>query len=228
MIIAEQKPLEEIREMLGDAKKVMVLGCGACVTICFAGGSKEVGILSSQLRIAAKKDGKELEVIEDTIERQCENEFFESVKDKMKEADVVLSIACGVGVQTIAELFPDILVLPGLNTTSFGRPKEPGVFAEYCGGCGDCILDLTGGICPIARCSKSLLNGPCGGSENGMCEVDPKTIQCAWHLIFEKLEKMGRLDQIEKINPPKDWSNSMSGGVRNIVREDLLEVKLES
>ncbi len=228
MIIAEQKPLEEIRGTLGGAKKVLVLGCGACVTICFAGGSKEVGILSSQLRMAAAKDGNEIEVVEDTIERQCENEFFETVKDKIKEADIVLSIACGVGVQTIVELFPEAMVMPGLNTTFYGRPKEPGLFAEYCAGCGNCVLGLTGGICPIARCSKSLLNGPCGGSEKGKCEVDPKKIDCAWQLIYDRLEKIGRLDLLENVNPPKDWSSSGAGGVRSIVREDLREVKLES
>lgn len=224
MIIAERKPLEQIREMLAGAKKVLVLGCGACVTICFAGGEKEVGILASQLRMAASKDGKELEVIEDTIERQCENEFFDKVKEKINEADVIVSLACGVGVQTVVELFPDKITFPGVNTTFYGRPKEPGFFAEYCAGCGKCILDATCGICPIARCSKSLLNGPCGGSENGYCEVDPKRIPCAWHLIYERLEKLGRLDLLERINEPKDWSTSASGGVRSIVREDLREI----
>lgn len=226
MIIAEQKPLEEIRAIIGDAKKILVLGCGACVTICFAGGAKEVGILSSQLRMAASKDGKELEVLEDTIERQCENEFFDRVKSKMKSVDMVLSIACGVGVQTIVEVFPEVNAMPGLNTTFYGRPKEAGLFTEYCAGCGKCLIDTTGGICPVARCSKSLLNGPCGGSEKGMCEVDPKRIECAWHLIYERLEKLGLLDKYEEVAEPKDWSSSASGGVRSIVREDLREVKL--
>ncbi|MFA6449449.1 MAG: methylenetetrahydrofolate reductase C-terminal domain-containing protein, partial [bacterium] len=190
--------------------------------------SKEVGILASQLRMAASIDGAELEVDEATIERQCEDEFFETVKEKIKEADIVLSIACGVGVQTIVELFPDAVVMPGLNTTFYGRPKEPGVFAEYCAGCGNCVLSVTGGICPIARCSKSLMNGPCGGSENGKCEVDPKNTDCGWALIHERLERIGRLDLMEAVNPPKDWSTSGAGGVRKIVREDLREVKLES
>ncbi|HOO56781.1 MAG TPA: methylenetetrahydrofolate reductase C-terminal domain-containing protein [bacterium] len=228
MILAERKPLAEIIELIGDARKVLVLGCGTCVTVCFAGGSKEVGILASQLRMAASKAGKELEVVEETIERQCEDEFFEGVKEKISDADVVLSLACGVGVQTIAELFPEVVPLPGVNTTSFGRPVEPGVFVEYCAGCGDCLLALTAGICPIARCSKSLLNGPCGGSENGRCEVDPENIPCAWHMIYERLEKLGRLDWLDKISEAKDWSSSASGGVRIDIREDLREIKLES
>ncbi|HOX29172.1 MAG TPA: methylenetetrahydrofolate reductase C-terminal domain-containing protein, partial [bacterium] len=183
-------------------------------------------ILASQIRIASSKAGKDVEVTEDTIERQCENEFFDRVKEKAAEADVVLSIACGVGVQTIIEVFPEKIVFAGLNTTFYGRPKEPGLFTEYCEGCGSCILNATGGICPIARCSKSLLNGPCGGSENGKCEVDPLNIECAWHLIHERLKSIGRLDLMEQVSPPKDWSTSSSGGVRRIVREDLREVKL--
>lgn len=226
MIIAEQKPLEEIRGMLGGAKKALVLGCGACVTICFAGGSKEVGILASQLRMAAKMAGQEIEVDEATIERQCEDEFFDTVKEKIEAADVVLSIACGVGVQTIVELFPEVIALPGLNTTFYGRPKEPGLFAEYCAGCGNCLLNLTGGICPIARCSKSLLNGPCGGSEKGKCEVDPLNVDCGWQLIYDRLARIGRLDLLDEVLPAKDWSTSGAGGVRKIVREDLREVKL--
>lgn len=224
MIIAERKPFQEIMEMIGDARKVLVLGCGTCVTVCFAGGKKEVGLLASQLRIAAKKEGRELEVAEDTIERQCEDEFFKAVSKKIEDADVVVSLACGVGVQGVVEWFPDAVAVPGVNTTSYGMLREPGVFAEYCGGCGDCLLSLTAGICPVARCSKSLLNGPCGGSRDGKCEVDPENTPCGWHLIYERLEKLGRLDSLEKINESKDWSSGRSGGVRVTVREDLREV----
>ncbi|MFC1474590.1 methylenetetrahydrofolate reductase C-terminal domain-containing protein [bacterium] len=227
MIIAERKHFQEIAEMLGDAEKVLVLGCGTCVTVCFAGGAKEAGILATQLRIHAKKENKKLEIVEATIERQCEDEFFEGIDEQVARADVVISLACGVGIQSVIEVFPDVLVIPGVNTTSYGRVKEPGVFAEYCIGCGDCVLGLSGGICPIARCSKSMLNGPCGGSEDGRCEVDPKTIPCAWHMIYERLKKLDRLDLIEKIGMPKDWSTSFHGGVRHTIREDLLDLKLE-
>ena len=224
MIIAERKPFGEIIEMIGDAKKVLVLGCGTCVTVCFAGGKKEVGILASQLRISAKKNNRELEVVEETIERQCEDEFFKPVSQKIKDADVVISLACGVGIQAVMEWFPEATSVPGVNTTSYGMLREPGVFAEYCGGCGDCMLSLTAGVCPIARCSKSLLNGPCGGSRDGCCEVDPKNTPCGWHLIYERLEKRGRLDAMDAIREPKKWSASYSGGVRATIREDLREV----
>jgi len=224
MIIAERKPFNEIWEMIGDAKKVLVLGCGTCVTVCFAGGKKEVDILSAQLRIAAKKEGRELIVEKDTIERQCEDEFFKAVSQKIKDADAVISLACGVGIQAVVEWFPEAISIPGVNTTSYGMLSEPGVFGEYCAGCGDCILDETGGICPIGRCSKSLLNGPCGGSREGRCEVDPENIACAWHMIYERLEKIGELDSLDAVREPKDWSTSYSGGVRVTVREDLREV----
>lgn len=224
MIIAERKPFEEIWKSIGDAKKVLVLGCGTCVTVCFAGGKKEVGILGSQLRIAAKKAQRDLEIVEDTIERQCEDEFFKAVGRKIEDADVVISLACGVGIQAVTEWFPNARTVPGVNTTSYGMLTEPGVFGEYCAGCGDCMLAKTEDMCPVARCSKSLLNGPCGGSRDGRCEVDPERIPCAWAAIYERLEKRGRVAALDEINEPKNWSTSLSGGVRVTIREDLREV----
>ncbi|MEW5944687.1 MAG: methylenetetrahydrofolate reductase C-terminal domain-containing protein [bacterium] len=221
MIIAEQKPIEEILKIIGDAGKLLVAGCGACVAVCFAGGEKEVGILASTIRLARKKEGKEIEVLEATPLRQCEEEWVKPLADLVGQADVVLSIACGVGVQTMVDYFPEKIVVPGLNTTSFGRPLEMGVWTEYCRGCGDCILHLTGGICPVTRCSKSLMNGPCGGSENGMCEVDPKNTPCAWQLIYDRLKALGKLHLMEEIVPIKGWNAAWDGGVRTTVREDL-------
>ena len=122
--------------------------------------------------------------------------------------------------QAIAEHFPESWVVPGLNTSFLGLPTEQGVWAERCAACGDCILGITGGICPIARCSKSLLNGPCGGSEDGHCEIDPGT-PCAWQLIYDRLSSMGRLDTLLEIQPPKNWRTSRDGGPRKITREDL-------
>ncbi len=220
MIVGEQKPLEEIKEMIKDCQKVLVLGCGTCVTVCFAGGEKEVGILASSLRMATRLDGHSVEITEATVQRQCEPEYIEAVADQVKEADVVLSLACGIGVQTMTEHFPEKMTLPGLNTTFLGEPLEQGVWAERCQACGNCVLHLTGGICPIARCSKSLLNGPCGGSQDGKCEIDPE-IDCAWQLIYDRLRALGRLEVLTEIQPVKDWSTSRDGGPRKIVREDL-------
>ncbi len=204
MIIAERKPLEEIKEMLAGYKKVLIAGCGTCVTICWAGGEKEVAVLSSQLRLASEKDGNKLVTLEATIERQCEKELAEALKDKVQQVDAVLSMGCGIGVQTIAEIFPDKPVYPVLNTKFIGMPEREGLWVETCGACGDCFLDNTGGICPIIRCAKGLLNGPCGGTNNGKCEVDPEK-DCAWTLIYRRLEQQGRLDAMRKYYPPRNF-----------------------
>jgi len=220
MIVAQQKPLDEIKNLIGDAQKVLVLGCGTCVTVCFAGGAREAAIVASSLRMATKLDGKPKEVTDLTVQRQCEWEYLDTVAEQVKEADIILSLGCGIGVQAIAEHFPEKWVVPGLNTAFLGLPTEQGVWAERCAACGNCILGLTGGICPIARCSKSLLNGPCGGSENGHCEIDPE-VPCAWQLIYDRLMAMGKLDALLEIQPPKNWRTSRDGGPRRIVREDL-------
>lgn len=220
MIIAEQKSLAEIKTELGSAHKVLVMGCGTCVTVCFAGGDREAAIMASSLRMSTQLDGAGKQVEHVTVQRQCEWEYLDQASEQVKEADIILSMGCGIGVQAIAEHFPDKWVVPGLNTTFLGIPTEQGVWSERCAACGDCILDLTGGICPIARCSKSLLNGPCGGSEDGHCEISPDT-PCAWQLIYDRLKSMDKLENIYAIRVPKNWQKSRDGGPRRIIREDL-------
>ena len=205
MIIAERKPMEEIRQLVAPYKKVLVAGCGTCVTVCWAGGEKEVTMLASQLRLAASGEGKEISVLEATVERQCEREMVAEIKDKVAEADAVISLACGSGVQTMAEMFEDKPVFPGVNTTFIGMPEKEGLWIEMCGACGDCFLDRTGGVCPVVRCAKGLLNGPCGGTRRGgKCEIDPDK-DCAWVLIYRRLEKQGRLDVMRKYYAPKNY-----------------------
>ena len=220
MIIGEQKPLEEIQGLLGDAEKVLVVGCGTCVTVCFAGGSREAQILSSSLRMSSKLNGHPQDVSDVTVQRQCEWEYLDEIEKEVAEADIILSLACGIGVQAMAKHFPDKWVVPGLNTTFLGIPAEQGIWEERCAACGDCVLGLTGGICPIARCSKTLLNGPCGGSEAGHCEIDPD-VPCAWQLIYDRLTAMGKEDSLIELQPPKNWQVSRDGGPRKIIREDL-------
>ena len=220
MIIAEQKSLDEIREMVSPFQKVLILGCGTCVTVCFAGGEKEVGILASTLRMASTVDEQVKEFAEATVQRQCEWEFLDEVADQIGSVDAVLSLGCGIGVQAIAERFPKVRVYPGLNTSFLGLPVEQGTWSARCAACGDCVLGRTGGICPVVRCSKSLLNGPCGGSQEGKCEISPD-IPCGWQLIYDRLEALGLLDTLEEIAPPKDWSAGLGRGARSIVREDL-------
>ena len=220
MIVAEQKPLDEIKAMLNGYQKVIVVGCGTCVTVCLSGGEKDVGILASALRMTTRLDGNGIDVDEITVQRQCEWEYIDPLKERLENYDAVLSLGCGVGVQTLAERFPNARVLPGLNTTFMGLPVEQGVWEERCQACGNCILHLTGGICPITRCSKQLLNGPCGGSQDGKCEINPET-PCAWQLIWERMSALGLLDRLMELQPPKDWTTSRDGGPRRIIRDDL-------
>jgi ferredoxin len=220
MIVAEQKSLEEIKHLVTNAEKVLVVGCGTCVTVCFAGGAREAAIVSAELRMASKLDGDPKQVTDVTVQRQCEWEYLDEIAEQVKNVDVVLSLGCGVGVQAIAEHFPNAWVVPGLNTKFMGLPTEQGVWAERCAACGDCILGLTGGICPIARCSKSLLNGPCGGSLDGHCEIDAQ-VPCGWQLIYDRLKSMGKLEVLMNIQAPKNWRTSRDGGPRKIIREDL-------
>jgi ferredoxin len=220
MIIAEQKSLAELKSLIGESEKVLVVGCGTCVTVCFAGGAREAAVVASSLRMASKLNGNEKKITEVTVQRQCEWEYLDQVRDQVTEADVVLSLGCGIGVQAIAQHFPSTWVVPGLNTTFLGLPTEQGVWDERCAACGDCILGLTGGICPIARCSKSLLNGPCGGSEAGHCEINPE-VDCAWQLIYDRMKSLGKLHVLLELQPPKNWRTSRDGGPRRIIREDL-------
>ena len=222
MIVGKQKPLEDIWDLIKDYKKVLIFGCNTCVAVCHEGGNKEAEILASLLRMKAKQEDVEMEIKNGGIERQCEHEFFESSREQIEWADAVLSIACGAGIQFTAEKWPHKTVLPGLDTTFIGVVDKPGMFTERCAMCGDCILHLTGGLCPIARCSKSLLHGPCGGSAGGKCEIS-KDVECIWDMIVRKKMEQGRLEDLLKIRPDKNWSTSRDGGPKKSIREDLLE-----
>ncbi len=219
MIVGEQKPVAEIIAKVSPYNRLLILGCGTCVKTCFAGGEDEVAILASALRLAFKKDGKSIQIEEQTIERQCEDEFIKEAAPAIIENQAVLSLACGAGVQMIASRFGKTPVLPGVNTTFIGVLEEQGLFAEKCAGCGNCVLDLFGGICPISRCAKKLFNGPCGGSKDGKCEVNSET-DCAWQLIIDQAKSCGQLDKLSAYIPPKDWRSSYAGGPRKTFRQD--------
>jgi len=221
MIKAEQKPLEELLKVLEPYRKILLTGCGACVTVCHAGGEKEVGLLASALRMARQKAGQPIEVLEATTARQCEPEFALELAETMEKVEAAVSIACGIGVQTLARHFSKSPVFPGVNTTFLGETTMHGVWEERCQACGNCILEKTGGVCPIARCAKQLLNGPCGGSSKGKCEIKRET-DCAWQLIYDRLKALGQLQKLEEIIPAKRWGvESRDSGPRRIVREDL-------
>lgn len=220
MIVGQQKPFEEIWQLVKDHKQLTVFGCNTCVAVCHQGGNKEAGILASQLRMRAVQDGLEIKIDDSGIERQCEHEFFEKTEDLIQGSEAVLSLACGIGVQFMASKYPKTPVYPALNTTFLGDVPETGLFSEKCQACGDCVLGLTGGVCPVSRCAKRLLNGPCGGSTHGKCEISKDT-ECAWQLVIDRLEALGRLADYEKVQPIKDWSKDRAGGPRTFKLEDF-------
>jgi ferredoxin len=219
MIVAERKTIPELLEILKGHKKILVLGCGTCVTVCLAGGEREVSIIASALRIASRVRGLGLEIDELVIERQCDNIFIEQAAEAIQQCDAVLSLGCGAGVQAIAERYPLKPVYAGLDTAFLGILEERGVWTEKCAACGSCVLDKYGGICPITRCAKHMLNGPCGGSREDRCEVRPDR-PCAWQLIYTRLKGIGQLDKLNRIEPPRNWNTSLNGGPRVIIRED--------
>jgi ferredoxin len=219
MIVGEQKHIAEIKANLNGYTKILILGCGTCVKTCFAGGEDEVATLASALKLSFKKDGKDIKIDELTIERQCEDEFIKEAALKIPQVEVVLSLACGAGVQMVSSRFAKTPVLPGVNTTFIGILEKQGLFSEKCLGCGNCFVDVFGGICPISRCAKKLFNGPCGGSSQGKCEVNSET-ECAWQLIIDRAKERGQLDKMSAFIPPKDWRTSYAGGPRKLYRED--------
>ena len=207
MIVAERKSLDDIRDMVRGSKKVLMVGCGMCVSVCLSGGEKEVQILASELRMLAQTEGETLEIDEVTITRQCDREYLEELAAQIDSGgyDMIVSTACGAGVQFLAERYPDKVVMPALNTRFIGVAEAPGVWEQRCMACSECLLDKTGGICPMTVCAKNLLNGPCGGTNHGKCEVDDEK-DCAWTLIYNRLKGLGRLDLMTRIMPPKDLS----------------------
>jgi len=221
MITAEWKPIEEMVGYLRGHKKVLVIGCATCVAECAAGGEREVETLAPLLAMAMQNDGNPVEVKSATLERQCEPEFVEAIAEAAAEADAIVSLACGIGMQLVAERFVDTPLYPGVNTTSLSLREEPGLWTSRCAACGDCVLGLTFGLCPVARCAKSLMNGPCGGTRtDGMCEINQDT-PCIWRLIVERATACGRLEDLTQVRPPKNWSNSPAGGPKRMLREDL-------
>ncbi|HHT9117198.1 MAG TPA: methylenetetrahydrofolate reductase C-terminal domain-containing protein [Candidatus Hypogeohydataceae bacterium YC38] len=210
MIVARPKSFEDIKRYVGNRKKVAIVGCGGCVTVRPVGGQKQVQELAALLRLWAKKEAltrgsQPLTIEEETILRQCEPEFINSLEGRFKDCEAIISLACGVGVQCLADKFPELEVFPGVDAVFMGATIEPGLYWERCVGCGNCIIGETGGLCPVSRCAKSLLNGPCGGSLGGHCEVSPET-PCVWQLIYERMEQRGNLGALDRIMPIKDWS----------------------
>jgi len=213
IMITEQKPLEEVMQYLSQCKGVYLIGCGTCATMLHTGGKSEVLEMKEKLEAAGKKVTGWM-VIPTTCDPLTREALAENAED-VKVADCILVMSCALGMQMVS-LYAEKPVYPALNTMFLGMEESPGHFIEACLQCGGCVLGRTACICPLVRCAKSLLNGPCGGSVEGKCEIDPDT-PCAWQLIIDRLSALGQLDKLEEIEPVKDWNASVSGGPRKII-----------
>lgn len=213
MIISQSKPFEEIIKYLEGSKKVVITGCSLCASTCKVGGEEEILKMKNSLK------EKGIEVIGHRIlDPSCNylkvKKDLKVLKKEFKEADSVLSLACGDGTQTVAKLLK-LPVYPGNNTMFIGEVKRVGEFEESCKACGDCELGWTGGVCPTTLCAKGLLNGACGGAKEGKCEVDSKK-DCGWILIYEKLKSLGKLDNLIEIREPRNYKRVVSPGRLNL------------
>lgn len=215
MVKAERKPLAEIKDAIQSYTRILNVGCGGCVSVCLVGGQKEVQLLNTQLNVMLQNDGRPGRLEGFTVERQCNRLHLVDLDARVARYDCLISMACGAGVQLLAERYPDKPVFPAVNTAAIGVDREIGVYEERCRACGDCVLGYTGGICPVTRCAKGLFNGPCGGTNRGFCEVS-NDIPCAWQEIYERLKAQNRLEDIKKLRPPMEWQNTVR---RLIVQE---------
>jgi ferredoxin len=207
MIVAKRKPFDEIMQLIKGYKKVLVVGCGTCVAVCLAGGEKEVAVLTTELDMGRKLANNPVALGSITLERQCDREYLAQLDGMVKEYDALISMACGVGIQFLAERFPDTPVFPAVDTTGLAVNQDVGWYEERCRSCGRCVLGLTGGICPVTMCAKGLYNGPCGGTNKGSCEINADQ-PCAWFNIYERLKAQGRLDCIMEVQPPQEWQDT--------------------
>ncbi|MDQ7784323.1 MAG: methylenetetrahydrofolate reductase C-terminal domain-containing protein [Desulfomonilaceae bacterium] len=219
MIVAELKEIPEIRKMIDRYQSVLVVGCDSCVAECAVGGRRETALLAAAIRLSYAKENKSRIITEACLDRQCVDDFIEGVASQVPEHDAILSLGCGAGVQALARVYTDKPIIPALDTLFIGETEMRGVWQENCLGCGQCKLGYFGAVCPVTRCSKKLMNGPCGGSKDGRCEVHPD-IPCGWDMILKRLEALGEIDRLREYVPPVDWSTSHSGGPRRVVRED--------
>ncbi len=221
VVKGKRKPIEEIKSSIDAFNNILIVGCGGCVSVCLAGGQKETEALKADLTALYKQDKARKSLKTVTIERQCNMQFLAELDDMVREYDCLVSMACGAGVQYLAERFTQIPVFPGINTDGIGVDRGIGIYEEKCRGCGECVLAYTGGICPVTRCAKGLFNGPCGGTiEGGLCEVSMceggHDISCAWYDIYERLKEQNRLDCILNIQISMQWQNQVQ---RTIVQE---------
>jgi len=204
LIITSKKKFQDLEKVLKGKKKIFLLGCGECSTQCKTGGEEDLKAMASLLGDARIETTGSV-VVTEPCHIPLTKKELRTRKDEVSRADAVMVLACGAAVQSVAQVLPDKPVYTGVDTRFLGNINRSGDFTEKCSLCGKCELNNTAGLCPVTRCPKGLLNGPCGGVDNGRCEVD-KTIACIWVDIYNRSKKEGRLDEFMAITPPKDYS----------------------
>jgi hypothetical protein len=217
MNATERKPTQEILDSLADARKVFILGCQGCPIGCETGGRPWLDQMAAALAGAGKAvTGAAL------IDMIC-NKMIVGVRlgrmiEQVAAADAILVGSCGVGVQSVGNVVGRRAV-PAMNTVCMGDYQGLWPSEERCAECGECLLAYTGGLCPITLCAKSLVNGQCGGTGyDGSCEVS-KSRRCGWHMIYERLKALGRLDDIRKLQAPRDFrKRDISDANRRTIR----------
>ena len=204
MIVTEQKPLDEILDYLSPYTGILIAGCDGCTQP--PRGLREAKALSQLVELGGKLRGKSFKIKTTTVAKQCDTHLVATTLEPQTEGvEAILSLACGLGVQTVTEVLPNLVTFPAQNSLFVGmEARERGTFEEWCSTCGDCILALTGGVCPVTRGAKGLLNGARGGSSNDKCESDPEK-DCAWCLIYKRLKELGRLDVLREFRPPRNF-----------------------
>lgn len=204
MVISDKKPIQEILGFLEGSEKVVLVGCNQCAATCKTGGEPELQAMKEELE-ANGKIVLGCKVIDPCCNLlQCKKDL-KAVKEELKEADAILSLACGDGTQTIVKNTKSMPVYPANNTLFIGEVERVGQFEEACKACGECELGWTGGICPVTMCAKGLINGACGGAKDGKCEISHEN-DCAWIKIYERLKDIDQLENLTAVRPPKDYS----------------------
>ena len=209
MIISQQKNREELLQNLEGKKRLFLVGCGACATACKSGGEEEVFQLQEWLASVGREVTGSV-IIDEACHIMRAARDLRHHRDAVAEADALVVLACGAGVQSISSN-TDKRVIAGLDSLFLGNIRRLGQYEEKCSLCGACILNETAGICPVTTCAKGLLNGPCGGMEEGHCEAD-REVECAWHSIYERLKKQGRQGVLARTVPPKNWGKLRKPG----------------
>jgi len=215
VVKSKRKPLDQIKEALADYHTILNVGCGGCASVCLVGGQREVAGLNTELAEIFRLNHEPKKLTGYIVERQCNETFLAELDPFVEDCDCMMSMACGAGAQLMAERYPQKPVFPAVDTIAIGVDRAIGVYEEKCRACGDCVIGYTGGICPVTRCAKGLFNGPCGGTQDGKCEVDHE-INCSWYDTYLRLKEQNRLAQIMKIRRPTAWQNQTQ---RTVIQE---------